>query len=405
MTHCDTTAIVAWLADGARSAVTPEAVLNELCERLVACGVPLWRVAAFVHTLHPEQFGRRFVWLPDAGIATRAAPHALVETAEYRDSTIVVVTAGGVPLRRRIADPDCPLDFAILQELREEGATDYFAMPLRFSDGTVHAATWTTRRPGGFAAAQIAALETIAAPFSRVAEIWSLRRTASNLLNTYVGRQAGERILAGQIRRGHTEEIEAAIWLSDMRGFTALADLLAPADLIPLLNRFFDCQVPAILDHGGEVLKFMGDGLLAIFPVGGGERAMAQVCADALAAALAARATVATLDLPGGDGRPRFGLALHCGQVHYGNIGSGPRLDFTCIGPAVNLAARIEKLAGRFERTVLASADFARYCPTGLTAIGAFALPGFGAAHDVFGLADEARPIPYPAELATAAGG
>ena len=196
------------------------------------------------------------------------------------------------------------------------------------------------------------------APLARVAEIRAWYRVAGNLLTTYVGKNAGERVLAGHIRRGDTEAIYAAIWLSDMRGFTALADTLPPQDLVDLLNRYFDCQVPAIVDHGGEVLKYMGDGLLAIFPIGA-ERDFSTICAAALAAGKDARDKIAALDTTDRDGSGlRFGLALHVGDVLFGNIGSGNRLDFTCIGPAVNLAARLEKLAGRLGRTILASEDF-----------------------------------------------
>jgi adenylate cyclase len=182
------------------------------------------------------------------------------------------------------------------------------------------------------------------------------------------------------------------IWLSDMRGFTALADRLAPRTLLDLLNRYFDCQVPSILDRGGDVLKFMGDGLLAIFSVGPDAETLGRVCEAALAAAREARAAVASsfgvTDQPGAQG-VRFGLALHVGEVLYGNIGSGNRLDFTCIGPAVNLAARIEKLTGRLGRTILASDEFARRCPSEFVPVGEFDLPGFESARRVFGLPDE----------------
>jgi adenylate cyclase len=203
-----------------------------------------------------------------------------------------------------------------------------------------------------------------------------------------VGQNAGARILAGQIRRGYTEEIHAAIWLSDMRGFTTLADRLKPQALVDLLNRYFDCQVPAILAHGGEVLKFMGDGLLAIFP--SATDSDAAVCGVALEAAFEARANIAALEATAtGDTGVRFGLALHLGNVLYGNIGSGNRLDFTCIGPAVNLAARLEKLAGRLGRTILASEPFAKYCAKDFRPIGRFAVSGFAEEQTAFGLGDE----------------
>jgi adenylate cyclase len=220
-----------------------------------------------------------------------------------------------------------------------------------------------------------------------------LRRTASTLLDTYIGHNAGERILAGHIRRGDIEEIEAAIWTSDMRGFTALSDRMAPRALIDLLNCYFDCQVPAIEGAGGEVLKFIGDGLLAIFPIADGADP-AEVCVRALAAARRARAAVAALSPPAGPenfAQLGFGLALHLGRVAYGNIGGGDRLDFTCIGPAVNLAARVETLTGRLGRVILASGDFARHCRGQFIALGEFALPGIAAAQPVFGLKDEAR--------------
>jgi adenylate cyclase len=229
----------------------------------------------------------------------------------------------------------------------------------------------------------------LTAPLSRLAEAHALRRTATNLLDTYVGREAGARILAGQIRRGFTETIRAAIWLSDMRGFTSLADSIEPARLIELLNRYFDCQIPAILRHGGEVLKLMGDGLLAIFPLNEGTEPTG-VCRAALAAAAEMREAVAVLeDWPRSVDGPRYGLALHLGELLYGNIGAGNRLDFTCIGPGVNLAARLEGLANRLGRATVLSAAFARHCSAEVTSLGEFALAGFREPVAVYGLADE----------------
>ena len=179
---------------------------------------------------------------------------------------MVHVSNTGEAFRRRLADPDCVMDYPVLHDLRDEGVTDYVVAPLHFSGGEVHFSSWATRQPGGFTDAEIEAIQSLIAPLARVAEIRAWYRVAGNLLTTYVGKNAGERVLAGHIRRGDTEAIHAAIWLSDMRGFTMLADTLPPQDLVDLLNRYFDCQVPAIIEHGGEVLKYMGDGLLAIFP-------------------------------------------------------------------------------------------------------------------------------------------
>jgi len=378
-------AVVDWLIDGARSAPQPQQVLAELCDRLVASGIPLWRVAVFVRTLHPNVMGRRFIWRPGAEVETSEAPFELLETAEFRDNPIARVYETSRAIRRKLTDPGYVVDFPVLAELRAQGVTDYLASPLFFTDGAIHVVTCTTQQPGGFTEAQIAGIEAIITPLARVAEIRALRRTASIVLDTYVGHDAGERILAGRIRRGDIEEIHAAIWLSDMRGFTALADSVPPPVLIDLLNRYFDCQVPVILDHGAEVLKFMGDGLLAIFTIDDNE---VEVCRRTLAAARRARANIAAL-----SGSPalglRFGLALHIGDVLYGNIGSGNRLDFTCIGPAVNFAARIEKLTGQLGRAILASDEFSRHCPSEFTALGEFSLAGFSAPQLVFGLEDE----------------
>jgi adenylate cyclase len=387
MSTCEIKEIADWLIDGARSAPQPAQVLAQLSERLVACGIPLWRVAVFVRTLHPQVMGRRFIWRPGTEVEVSEAPFELLESADFLENPIAQVYATGRALRRKLADPDCAVDFPVLSELRAEAITDYLALPLVFTDGAIHAVTCTTRQPGGFTDAQRAGIEAIITPLARVAEIRALRRMGSMLLDTYVGHDAGERILAGHIRRGDIEEIHAAIWLSDMRGFTALADSLPPPVLIDLLNRYFDCQVPVILEHGAEVLKFMGDGLLAIFTIAGDET---EVCNRALAAARQAQANIAALSdtaMPG----LRFGLALHIGDVLYGNIGSSNRLDFTCIGPAVNCAARIEKLTGQLGRPILASGEFARHCTGEFTSLGEFRLAGFSAPQLVFGLEDSAH--------------
>src|SRR6266700_1683031 len=379
--------LIDWLTDGARSGSLSEDVLAELCRRMVDAGIPLWRAAVFVNTLHPDVIGRAFFWRNDTGIKVSEAGYDLLEKEEYRTSPVVAVYGSRQPLRRHLADSRCADDFPVLKELRAEGATDYAAFPLAFTDGTIHVATWTTQQPGGFTPQQYADLESVIAPLTRVAEIRALQRTATNLLNTYVGRHAGERILAGKIRRGHVEAIQAVLWLSDMRGFTARSERLPPQERIDLLNRYFDCQVPAILNRGGEVLKFIGDGLLAIFPLEGDGADAGEACRRALTCAREAEACIAALDAPADNHEAvRFGLALHVGQVMYGNIGGGNRLDFTCIGPAVNLAARLEKLAGKLGRTIVASGDFAVHCPGALLPIGEFQVAGFSAAQTIFGM-------------------
>ena len=254
--------------------------------------------------------------------------------------------------------------------------------------------SWTTTRPGGFGEDDIAALEAVRLPLARLAEVHALRRVAATLLSTYVGHDAGERILQGRIRRGDIERIDAVILLADLRDFTSLSNRLAGEAVIALLNGYFDAVVPALAAHGGEVLKFMGDGVLGIFPAAAGPGA---ACREALAAVAEADAALGALNARRAeDGEPalRYGLALHLGEVLYGNIGSAGRLDFTAIGPAVNLTARLERLARDLGRTVVVSAAFAARCPAPLIALGRHELRGFAEPETVFTPASDrpARP-------------
>jgi adenylate cyclase len=381
MSEIDTTALVDWLIGGAPDCVPPQDVLRKLSEGLLAAGVPVSRNGVFVRTHHPQVAGRRFAWRRGGAMEVGELRYEVVATSGYIDSPVAYIYEKNVELRRPLGRADCPLDFPILKELREQGITDYLGTPLRFTFGEVHAATWATDAPGGFSDAHIAAIYSIVAPLARVAEIRALTRTSSALLDTYVGHKTGDRVRAGHIRRGDTEAIRAAIWLSDMRGFTSLSDRETPQTVIEVLNRYFDCQVPAITAHGGEVLKYIGDGLLAIFPVTETIDA-GTACAEALAAAHEAKEAVAAVE------NMRFGLALHLGDVLYGNIGSGDRLDFTCIGPAVNLAARLEKVASQLGRSVVASRAFVEHAPREFVPLGDFDLAGFHEAQTAFGLKD-----------------
>ncbi len=384
--------ITDWLIDGGRSAPNPARMMAEACERVVAAGVPLWRVGVFIRTLHPDIYGRNFIWKPGAEVEIGSVDFGIQDAPEFNASPLAIVFREGIEVRARPDDPQSRR-FPIIDDMRAEGVTDYVALPLLFIDGQAHASSWTTKQPGGFTEEQLDGLRQLVVPLARVIEIISLRRTAALLLDTYVGNRAGERILAGQIRRGHTDTMNAAIWLSDLRGFTRLSDRLPSEVVVEILNRYFDCQVDAIRRRGGEVLKFMGDGLLAVFPVVGDHGNAADICHQVLEAVQECRASVAELTYCEGGHTVesfRFGLALHIGTVLYGNIGGGNRLDFTCIGPAVNLAARLEKIAGSLHRTVVASASFVEMCDAGnWTDLGEFPIAGFSKAERVYGLADE----------------
>jgi adenylate cyclase len=394
MNASDLKKLTDWLIDGARSAPSPPRMMAETCERLVAAGLPLWRVGVFVRTLHPDIIGRNFVWRPGAEVVVGSANYDILDSPEYRSSPLAIVFGEGREIRALLDGPESKR-FPFFDDMREEGVTDYIALPLVQIDGSVHASSWTTRQPGGFTEEQLNGLRSLVPPLARLIEVTRWRFTASILLDTYVGNRTGERILGGQIRRGHTETMHAAIWLSDLRGFTALSDRLPSETVVDILNLYFDCQVSAIRTHGGEVLKFMGDGLLAVFPIAEQPGDTQEVCANVLEAARESRANVEAMHFAIGETieRFRFGVALHVGKILYGNIGGGNRLDFTCIGPAVNLAARLEKIAGRLHRTIVASAAFARACDDGWSDLGEFPIAGFSKAERVYGLLDE-TPVP-----------
>ena len=390
MNASDLQKLANWLIGGARSKSVPAEMMAEVCERLVQAGLPLWRVGIFVRTLHPEILGRNFVWHEGGEVVVGTVDFDIRESEGFRHSPLAIVFGDGLEVRYRLDDPESRR-FPFFDDMRSEGVTDYIALPLLFIDGTINASSWTTRQPGGFSDDELAALRAVVMPLTRIIETISAHRTAAILLDTYVGNRAGTRILGGQIRRGHTETMHAAIWLSDLRGFTALSDRLPAETVVDILNRYFDCQVDAIRSHGGEVLKFMGDGLLAVFPIDEYVGDIHQVCGSVLEAARESRASVEAMQYPiaGTVERFRFGVALHVGRILYGNIGGGNRLDFTCIGPAVNLAARLEKMAGKLHRTILASAEFTKFCSCPWTDLGEFPIAGFSKAERVYGLPDE----------------
>jgi adenylate cyclase len=391
----DLKTIIDWLIDGARSASSPQQMMAEICERLVAAGLPLWRVGVFVRTLHPDILGVNFIWRPGAEVVAGSADHSFADSPEFKNSPLAIVFGEAREVRYRLDDPGTKR-FPFFDDMRAEGVTDYIALPMLTTAGYTHAASFSTKHAGGFSHEQLSALRSLMPPLTRVVEITNLRRTSVLLLDTYVGNRAGERILGGQIRRGHTDTMEAAIWLSDLRGFTALSDRLPAETVVDILNQYFDCQVSSIRTHGGEVLKFMGDGLLAVFPISERDGNSQQVCSRVLEAARESRASVEAMSYEVADTveRFRFGVALHVGKILYGNIGGGNRLDFTCIGPAVNLAARLEKIAARLHRTVVASKGFAGICAGGWSDLGEFPIAGFSKAERVYGLADETPQSP-----------
>lgn len=373
-----------WMVDGAPGAPTPMAVISRMGDDLRTAGVPVDRISAFVRTLHPSFVGRGFFWQPGEQVRVQENPWSGLESDEFKQSAPAKVQAEAVELRVRLNQPS---SYSGLDGLARDGFTDYFVAPLKFMGGSTHSISFATKTAGGFTEHQLTIIRAVVRPLSRVAETFALMRTAVNLLNTYVGRDAGERILKGKIQRGDTESIRCVIWFSDLRGFTSLSGEHTPTEIIAVLNKVFDCQVPHIELHGGEVLKFMGDGMLAIFPI------TETVDAAATRAVQATRDAYASLDAlnatraKSNEAALRFGVALHVGEVAYGNIGGASRLDFTAIGPAVNLASRIEGLTGKLDKRVLLSEELAKDSTLKTRSVGRFELKGVAGSQEVFELA------------------
>lgn len=332
-------------------------------EQLVLSGIPLYRLAYFQLTLHPELAGKGYFWRRGQGVETGLRPRTTNQEPDYRDNPLPMVFEQHKTVRVRLdeVEPQAPL----LRQLKAEGATDYVALPLFFTNGHVDGLSVVSDRRGGFSSTDLDRMYLLQFAFTRLVEVHSLRDTATYLLDAYVGRAAGQRILAGELRRGEGQTIEAVIWTCDLRGFTRASDSLPRDTVIALLNDYFDTMGDIVTSAGGEILKFMGDGMLAIFPVPTPMERTETAVTAARAAASAVDAMLVVNRIRAADGEPevRFGLGLHLGEVMFGNIGASRRLDFTVIGPAVNYAARLEKLCGPLDRAVLLSAAMAGLLP------------------------------------------
>jgi len=378
-------ALVDWVEDS--RVPMPDAFLPALCAQLLAHGIAVARVAVFARTLHPNVAGRGFFWRSEKPeeVEFTVAEHDWMGSKAHLASPLHAITTSGQDIRRCLADPECPIDFEILNELRGEGMTDYYATPLPTLTGEKLLASFTTRQAGGFRDAEIAALRRLRAPVGRVAEIMGLRRKAKNILDAYLGEQTGEKVLAGQIKRGDGEEIRAVIWFCDLRDSTPLADSMSREAFLALLNEYFECVLGPVQERKGEILRFIGDAALAIFPIGNEPAAVA--CTKALDAAQAALKRMAELNAKreaAGQPRLRFGIGLHLGLVLYGNIGTPTRIEFTVIGAAANEAARIEGLCKTLKVDVAVSENVARHLGPRLRSLGHHPLRGVGAPVEIF---------------------
>ncbi|MCK1317470.1 MULTISPECIES: adenylate/guanylate cyclase domain-containing protein [unclassified Bradyrhizobium] len=351
--------VVDWLINGTRDQRFIDNIFAEMCIRLQQAGIPLARSTLHVLIQHPQWLGARFMWadgMREAEIAR--VDHDVRERSEYIGSPANEMFDGATELRENLEqDPALGRNHALYREMRAQGLTDYVAWPLYHTLGKRHLVTFATNRPGGFDDTHVAALKNLLPVLALVSEIRVKNRLARTLLETYVGSHAGELILAGATRRGTGTTVRAAIMICDLRDFTKISDNWPRDDVIDLLNDYFDAMSEPIARHGGEILKFIGDGLLAIFPL-----SEPKACANLLHAVTEARQAMIALNARNdGTGRAplNYGIGVHVGDVMYGNIGSSTRLDFTVIGPAVNMASRLEALTKQLGKKVLLSRDFA----------------------------------------------
>ena len=356
--------------EGLRSAGAYE-LFDGYCQRLVIDGVELWRAHLAMETLHPQWSGYGYTWRRDLNaIEPQQYVHGSTEDADFLGSPfneLIVRAQGGEenPSLRRRVEQDDQRDFPILVEFFAAGATDYLAYLFEFgkggdrSQGTGIVYSFVTDRRGGFSDDDTTLLQATLPGLSLAMKAHAGYVIASGLLGTYLGEDAGRRVHAGSILRGSVDTLRAVIWYADIRGFTTVSDSAPGPVVVELLNEVFEILTASLRVHGGQVLKFIGDGMLAIFSFEEHDRA--ETCRHALDAAIEAMRNIDEMNkarAAAGVPVASVDLALHLGEVLYGNVGATDRLDFTVIGPAVNEVARIEALCEPLDRPVLVSAEF-----------------------------------------------
>ena len=386
--------LIAWLLSQGRENDNLGALFGGACERLLALGLPIWRGNLGLRTIDPAISALGFVWWRDRGLSTLQFMPDPASVAAFQRSPVFDLQQRGQPAQRwNLEDPEVTSRFTLLEELRAEGGTEYALCLMPFSerrtalDGV--AFSMTTDRPGGFADADVAMVMRFLPALALATYRIGLLQVASETLGAYLGANTGQQVLRGRIRRGDSQTLSVALLLADLRGFSALADRAEGSAVVSWLNEHLEAIGDPVAECGGEVLKFLGDGLLAVFPVGDVDTETA--CRNALAAATEALARNAALNARRvAEGAPALDLVLvlHFGDVVYGNIGTARRLDFTVIGQAVNEASRMEALGKSLGEPLLLSETFARSCGRGCVSLGRHSLRGIAGEREIFVLAE-----------------
>ncbi len=386
----DKNAIISWLFRDGRLNANPRSFVERFGRQLIEQGAPVWRIRLGCRTIHPLIASWSVVWSHDMAKAMeRVATHGFTDRAAYIGSPMAHVTKTGTPFRRRLTDLDEERDHRLMFELAAKGATDYLALPLIFSDGSTSNLVVVSDAEDGFTESDVSKFLELGPFIAPVFEVFATRMLARTLLDTYVGRRTGQRVLSGQIKRGDGEIIHAAIWISDLRDFTPLTETLEPKDLLELLNSYFEAVAAAVTARGGEILSFIGDAILVVFPVTASVSrndacsAAVDAVTDALAGLAATNMRRTRSNLPTID----FGVGLHLGEVIYGNVGAPDRLDFTVMGPAVNRTARLESLTKQLGNPLLMSGEVAGSISQETVSLGFHDLKGIAQQQEVYALA------------------
>lgn len=379
--------VIDWLLREGRLLNDTAALVEQLAGRLVAAGAPLWRLRIGFFTIHPQLAAVAHIWTRGAGVRIESIPYGIERTGAWIGSPVQKMIESRSPVRVRL-DRIGANDHPVLHELAAAGGRDYLLLPLAFSDGSLHVFAAATDDKDGFSEHDLHSLGALSHPLAAVLEASATRRVAETLLDTYVGHRTGRRILEGRIHCGDAEEIDAAIWYADLRGFTALSETLPSARLLELLNAYFDVVADAVMPRGGEILRFMGDATLIVFP---SERRgdLMPACRAALEAALDAFERAETVNRERRrEGCPeiRFGVGLNAGTVVWGNVGARTRLDFTVVGPSVNRAARVESLTKDLGVPLLMTGTFAAALGRPTRSLGLHVLRGLDEPVEVFAL-------------------
>jgi len=380
--------VVSWLLEERMNIGRTELLLTRYCERLREIGLPVDRATIHMPQLHPQLAARSLLWLRETGGAVETGHrHGDQSDAFYLKSPVRVIYEGGTSIHRRIERQAGPQEFPILDDLLRDGFVEYLMLPIMFATGRINAVSFATKERRGFDALDRASLAATLPAFGAVLELNQTQRTARSLLDTYVGRGSGERILNGAVRRGQGEEIHAVVWYCDLRGFTQLSQREELAPVIALLNDYFDCMAAPVEANGGEILKFMGDSILAIFACESTSEAKCDAADRAITAAEEALVQIEAMNqrrAEQGQFPLRVGIAIGVGKVMYGNIGAADRLDFTVIGPVVNLVSRLEPLTVGLDPPIVVSEALAKVSRREFRDLGRFALKGIAEDQSAF---------------------